>query len=414
MSNDRHVSDARRAAAGPTGFRPYLAVFGGIASLLGTALVATAWVIDPFFLHVSPQRAASVMVSNADPYSAWGKTRAIAERKPQVIYVGTSRVEVGLPTSHPAFPAGAAFNGALAAGSVADAAAMIEHALAVTAPDAVVVGLEFGRFQVAPGNPGFDRGLVARSARWYSLQRLPMELKQSLSPDILEETLHWITGSAVRECRSSLAHAGTRDSGCLQSSIDRAGGAASVIENDVKGAMRVDAAEMSLRAELAYPVFKQAVEKLCARSVRVRTFVHPSHGLALHAYVSRHGWAALDAWKARITDIVARSRDGGCDIRLHDFSGFDPIVAEPVPQEGGPTELRWHWEGAHYRERLGALVLSRLFDVADPALPAGFGSELTPASLPGVLARLHADEAAWAAAHPKLVVLVRQWAREKH
>ncbi len=414
MSNDRHVSSAPR---GKSPDRPdsrwYLAVFGGIALLLD-ALVATAWVVDPFFLHASPQRAASVMVSNADPYSAWGKTRAIAERKPQVIYVGTSRVEVGLPTSHPAFPAGAAFNGALAAGSVADAAAMIDHALAVTLPDAVVVGLEFGRFRVAPGNPGFDRGLVARSERWYALQRLPMELRQSLSPDILGETLHWITGSAVRECRSSLAHAGTVDSGCLKLSLDRAGGARRVIEKDVKAAMRMDNEELVVRAELAYPVFQRAIEQLCERRVRVRAFVHPSHGLALHAYVSRHGWAALDNWKARITAIVARSREHGCDATLHDFPGFHPIVAEPVPQDGGSADLHWHWEGAHYRERLGALVLSRLFGVADPALPADFGDELTPASLPGVLSRLHADEAAWATAHPKLVDLVARWAREEN
>lgn len=412
MSDDRHATNAHRGVARSTAFRSYLAVFGGIALLLGASLAATAWVIDPFFLHASPQRAASVTVSNADPYSAWGKTRAIAERKPRVVYIGTSRVEVGLPTSHPAFAEGTVFNGALAAGSVADAAAMIDHVLAVTSPDAVVVGLEYGRFRIAPGNPGFDRDLVARIDRWYPLQRLPMELRQSLSPDMLGETLRWITGSAVRECRSSLAHAGTRDPGCLQLSIDRAGGAAGVIEKDVKAAMRVDDEELVARAELAYPVFQRAIEQLCERRVRVRAFVHPSHGLALHAYVSRNGWVALDAWKERLVEIVARSRDLGCDARLYDFSGFGPLVAEPVPQDGGPAELRWHWEGAHYRERLGALVLSRLFGVADPALPADFGSELTPASLPEVLSRLHAGEAAWAAAHPQLVELVAQWARE--
>ncbi len=39
------------------------------------------------------------MVSNAGQYSAWGKTHAIMERKPKVVYVGTSRVEIKLPSS---------------------------------------------------------------------------------------------------------------------------------------------------------------------------------------------------------------------------------------------------------------------------------------------------------------------------
>ncbi len=48
-----------------------------------------------------------------DQYSAWGKTYAIWKLRPSTVYLGSSRVEIGLPVKHAAFGDAVVFNAGL-------------------------------------------------------------------------------------------------------------------------------------------------------------------------------------------------------------------------------------------------------------------------------------------------------------
>lgn len=95
---------------------------------------------------------------------------------------------------------------------------------------------------------------------------------------------------------------------------------------------------------------------------------------------------------------------------LHDFSGFNSVTSEPVPQASGRADMGNYWEPSHYRENVGRMILARLLGAA-PAARDGFGAELTPAGLPAHLRAMRAARELYHAEHGAEVAFAKKAVR---
>jgi hypothetical protein len=217
-----------------SGFRRFITVFAVSAGALVLTLAIAGYVVDPYQMHSSAEHARRHPGSPMDQYSAWGKTHAIWKLRPSTVYLGSSRVEIGLPVRHAAFGDAVVFNAGLSGGTLGDSEAMARHALAVAPVDTVVLGLDFWAFKSAGGNPDFDRTLVA-SDMPYGLQRFALDATKSLSSNVVTESFQTLTGRNDRICKAAVANFGQRDPACIRAVIAHGGGTRKAFERDVSG-----------------------------------------------------------------------------------------------------------------------------------------------------------------------------------
>ncbi len=133
--------------------------------------------------------------------------------------------------------------------------------------------------------------------------------------------------------------------------------------------------------------------------VEVVLFVNPYHVDYLILVEMSGYWPLFEEWKRQLTDITVEF-----DVPLWDFNAVDAYSTEsPPPPRDRRSMLRWFWEPAHYRRELGDRMLAAMLDrtCGAPAVH-GFGTELTPASLPRELERLRDDLHRFMQANPAM------------
>jgi len=143
---------------------------------------------------------------------------------------------------------------------------------------------------------------------------------------------------------------------------------------------------------------------------RVLLFIAPLHARQLEAMAGVGLFPAFEQWKRDLTAAVAAANDGrAVPVRLWDFSGYNSITTEAVPDDPA-GRMRWYWESSHYTKATGDLVLARLLDFPDPALAdhADFGVELRPANVETALAAIRDGQERYRRDFPAEVAAVRR------
>ena len=354
-----------------TQWRHYVMLFCGL-SLLTAGVVATLnYQVDPYLIHQWDSAEVQRLLPGREKLSPWGKTYALARFQPQVLYAGNSRTELGLPVQTSWFGGRRVFNAALSGASLADAAAMVRHAAAVSKLDTVVWGIDAPSFSMEIGNTDFDRELVAVD-RFYLLRRSLINLKRALSVDMTLDSVRVLRGTFGSVCQSSLALLGQRDGHCVRDRIYSLGGTSKTILPRVRDFARGGGPTAEAMQELA-----QTAEALCRGGTRLRLYINPTHAMTIDALYWAGKWQALESWQAQLAELAQRQRQQGCDVRVFDFSGFNSVTTEAPPQDSGTADMHNYWETSHYRENVGQMVLARMFGSGE----ARFGVELRPQSL---------------------------------
>ncbi|MFD2367914.1 hypothetical protein [Pseudoduganella sp. GCM10020061] len=388
--------------------RKYLAIFCGVSLLSVGSVAALNYVVDPYMIHQWDTPEVQRLRPPREKLSAWGKTYAVARYRPAVLYLGNSRTELALPAPHPAFGGAPSFNAALSGASLGDMVAMARHAMALGPVDTVVWGIDAPSFSLVLGTLDFDRELVA-SGGDYLPRRALLDVKRALTLDMTLDSVSLLRGSFGSVCRSNLAFNGQRDESCIVDHMQGWGGTAAAVRPRLAEFVRGEGPTAA-----ALSSFDAALGALCSSGTRIRAYINPTHAsmhVALHAAGK---WQALERWQQRLAGIAARRRAAGCDLRLYDFSGFNSITAEPLPQASGAREMRYYWEPSHYRANVGRMLIQAMFG-GDPQaqVPAGFGVELTPESIAIHQLAQRAARDSYIANNPVEAAIARSVAREE-
>jgi hypothetical protein len=159
--------------------------------------------------------------------------------------------------------------------------------------------------------------------------------------------------------------------------------------------------------DAAMSAFEASLTQLCRAGTRVRLYINPTHALTLDVLYWGGKWAAMEEWQADLVRMLARRRDAACDVTLQDFSGYNSVTSESIPQITQRNFMVNYWEASHYRANVGRMILAGLFGAGESSLPADFGTPLDQATLPRHLNELRAARDRYHLAHPQETAFAR-------
>lgn len=373
--------------------RRYLGVFCGLSGAVLLAVTGMNYAVDPYLTHQWDTPKLQRLRPIREKLGAWGKTYAVARFQPAVVYIGNSRTELGLPTQMPQFAGKPVFNSALSGASIADAIRLALHAAQISRVDTMVWGIDAPSFSMEDGNTDLDPELTADGG-YFFLRRGLLDLKRALALDMTRDSLSLLTGSSDAVCRSSLAFHGQRDDACMNLRIGGWRGTQAAVLPRTREYLR--GAGPTAEAQTA---FDAGVDALCRRAVRLRLYINPTHAMMQDALYWAGKWGAVEAWQRALTSTAERQRRAGCDVQVYDFSGFNSITTETIPQAGQQADMINYWEPSHYRVNVGRMILTRMFGGAG-VLPPDFGVTLLPSTIDAHLAAMRAGRERYQRDHP--------------
>lgn len=385
--------------------RSYVTVFCGSSALVIGTVTMLNYLVDPYLTHQWQTPQVLRLQPGREKLSAWGKTYALAKFKPVVLYVGNSRTELGLPPRAMAFAGQDVFNGALSGASLGDAMAMVRHAAQFGQLKTVVWGIDAPSFSMEIGNTDFDRELVA-DGPLYLWRRGLLNARRALSFDMTADSIRLLRGTFGSACHSSLALYGQRDGVCVRDRIDSLGGTGAAVAPRVREFIR--GAGPTAEATTA---LDRSVAALCKAGTVIRLYINPTHAMTIDGLYWAGKWLAMEAWQTGLAELAQRHRSAGCDVRIHDFSGFNSVTTEAVPQVSKQSDMLYYWETSHYRSNVGAMILARMFERSEAQ--DDFGVELRNDNVAGHLARMRAARERYHNARPEETRITRAVAAER-
>jgi hypothetical protein len=383
-------------ASKSTSLRSFFLALGLTVLLLLASIVTINYLIDPYYLHQWDTPLLKRLSPAQQKIVPWAKTYAVYRYQPEVVYLGSSRAEIGLPTATPLFQGKRVFNLAISGASLGDAIGMLKHTSTLHRPDTVVWGLDYGwQFRQKAGNTDFNDDLVAQGPG-YPFKRFLLNVKRSISMTTTTDAVKILVDPNAQQCLSILATYGHKSDQCLEYIMADEGGTPTAFDKIIR---KGDPQGTPDNVHAALQLLDTVTRDYCRQGTTFRFFFHPVHALAELSYWETN-WQDLDRWKEDLVQLVDARRQEGCDIRLMDFSGFNAITTEAVPQATGKDAMQHYWEHSHYRAEVGQQILERLFAATSRAQPGDFGAELTGKTIGPHLKAFEQNREAYCRSHP--------------
>lgn len=357
-------------SSGAINLRVYCWTVAVTALCLVTAVVIMNYAVDPYYIHQWDTELLHRLSPAQQKIVPWAKTYAAYRYQPEIVYLGSSRAEIGLPTNFELFKGKRVFNLALSGGTPDDAVDLLKHTSFLHRPEIVVWGVEYGwLFADVKGNTDFNRSLMATGS-FYPLWRALLNVKRSLALDMARDAVKILAGLSEQTCLPILASYGQKSEQCLESIMNAEGGAAEAFAKAMKNGSKADPPDFAISMEQV----AQGTLKFCQYGTAFRIFIQPNHALSELQHIPQ--WEDRENWERALVALIDARRQQGCDIRLVDFSGFNSITTEPIPQQTGKKTMQYYWEQSHYRSEVGEKILAKLFSPDLHTEPSDFGVEL--------------------------------------
>jgi hypothetical protein len=138
-------------------------------------------------------------------------------------------------------------------------------------------------------------------------------------------------------------------------------------------------------------MFRHMVRVCRDRRIDLQVAIMPVHALDLELLYAGGRWSQFERWEADLVEILAQEGVDG-KFGVWDFTGYAGPPAEAVPPEGDhTTRMKYYFENSHCTPVLGGLMLDAMFEGATT-----FGIKLDQANIKAHLARVLEDRAAYA------------------
>lgn len=379
----------------------FLVAFLAVAAACCAAAAAFSIVVDPYGVFGTPPIAGLTTVKNQPDHVA--KPYGLLRGNYDSLIVGSSRArDIFCPDLAALYPGQdvRCYNGAMAHADFFMAQKMLVHANTVTPLRRAVIALDFFGFNTGytPFDKTDDERFLGQAGR------LPGGLVSDVcrllfSRDALAKGVETVSKSRVQArvapgppSADPAAPAAVGPAATPAPHNPYVGFYPAVLQfyrnyafaNPRTGASTVEAYKSLLRY---------------CRDSGIETFVllNPFHAVLYDVLREAGLWETYLQWRRLVTETTAEVNASGPGPRvaLWDFSGYNPITAEPVlTDQGLRPELDAFADSFHYKRRVGNLMLRRMI-AGEEGVP-GFGRELTPADVDGDAARLEAGHARFA------------------
>lgn len=390
-------SDTMITQSAPDNLKRYFWTVGLTTLAVLIAAVTINYVVDPYLIHQWDTNLIQRLSPAQQKITPWSKTYAAYRYRPEVVYLGSSRTEIGLPTDVQLFAGKRVFNLAIIGASFGDAVNMLRHTSVFHRPEIVVWGLDYGdQFKEESSNTDFIPALVAHGPS-YPIWRTFLNLKRSLSMGMTFESIKIISGFSEQKCRSLLATYGHKSSQCLEHIMRKEGGTANAFAKVMQKNKPLDDPP---DVQAALQLLDRVTNDFCRQGTIFRLYLQPVHALAELSYWGQKS-ENLDNWKRSLTTVIDARKRQGCDIRLVDFSGFNRITTEEIPQSTGNENMQYYWEHSHYRSEVGQIMLEHLFRKNRQDAADDFGVELSGDTIERHISDFRKKRSEYITGHPR-------------
>jgi hypothetical protein len=408
MEQTQQLADARDSARTPadTNVRSFSHFLKwGLATTLAGASLAMLLVatVDPYHLfgfvdvagfnHVKPL---------PEQYREQIKLAQARAVRPNMIFLGHSRVEIGLdPENAQLRQRGfSAYNMALSGTGIGTAQYMYRGIRdKAVPPAAAVVGVEFLDFLLdparaqAPAAPSaipavdtwpwrfdtlFSLGALSDAARTVAIQHDPEA--QTITSRGLNPLLEY--------------HKYARQEGYFSIFQQRAQENAKSLVRRPHGLTVPGTGSSSNIDEL-----RRMLTTMAQDGTEVHLLIYPYHAQLLAMFEEAGLQPVMEEWKQMLVREVdaVRRREPKARITLWDFSGFSPIQCERIPPPESRSATRWYWEAGHFKSAVGDMMLDRML-----GRPSPIGFTLTADNVEQNRQRIAVERAACMKAYPEV------------
>ena len=402
----------------------YIRVWLLTALLAICAVCAINLVVDPYGIYglvrLEGFNGAKV---RAQQRGLLSKRYNLARLRPKSLILGNSRAEIGFDPNHPGWPADArpVYNFALPGAGLSANLSQFDYALRTAPIKTVVLGLDFRDFTFAASrvNPEMRKESVQSTDTAQPFERvrqLSDHAETLLSLDALGDSMR-----TVLEQRNRFA-TGITELGFNPLldyiPIARELGYRTLFDqknNENARAYLRGGKDIFMPGGQDSPDFDtlRAFLASCRKAnVNLHLVVYPYHAHTLELFRATGLWNAFEDWKRKVTQIAdqeAAAIDPAQPFPLWDFSGYNPFTIEAVTSLGNPqSEMRWYWEGGHFKKELGDRVLDKVLGHRDSQHPVlnEFGILLTSASIEAHLLHIRLEREHYAISHQKEVAYI--------
>jgi hypothetical protein len=300
-----------------------------------------------------------------------------------IIILGSSRAESGMPAAHPFFTTNRTCNLSLAAARFPELAAVFDYAQRHNRLKHVVLGLDLYMF--AEGQPWIENFADSRFNPAFAV--FPYYCKQLIGRAATDRT--W---EAIRRKIQGYRAVPQETRGFHNHSL----GAGTSQRELFDRVLRILGAGYRTQAvDPAYlEKFRHIVQVCRDQNIDLQVAIMPVHALDLELVHAGGRWPDLENWKRKLVTILAQEGVEG-RFGLWDFTDYAGPQAEAVPPPGdSKTRMKYYFENSHCTPVLGAMMVDAMFS---GGATNGFGVELARTNLESNLARILRDRDAYAA-----------------
>ncbi|MEQ9235218.1 hypothetical protein [Coleofasciculus sp. E2-BRE-01] len=341
-------------------------------------------IIDPYDIFNTPD---FLGINDSKPHKDKNdrlfKATDVIRIKPVTVFLGSSRTKQALNPSHSALKnEQPAYNLAINGPNAYEVRRYLEHAIANQKNiKTVVFGVDFSMFNSSLMNqPTFSEKRLEKSS-------LALE-------DFLNSTFSLDALFASRETVvASLADAKENDNYGDNGFMPNRKLAPDETEWRFNGGIELyfDFHSDYQFSEQYFSDLKKIVELCEEYGVDLKVFISPSHATQWEAIRATGRWQTFEQWKRKLVKIVP----------VWDFSGYNSITTEVINDT-----MQNYADNSHYTEKVGNLVLNRIFSHNENTVTKDFGILITPQNIESHLNKINEDRELWAEENPDEVRLV--------
>lgn len=357
-----------------------------------SATVALAWatvlainsVVDPYgFNSLAISAKLNGSQASAHHQQRVSKAFRIAQVQPRTLVLGNSRQGHAIDPRHPALARlpGAAYNASFDGAHIEEIYAYFRHAIGVAGTSHFLIGLDlssFGKFEPqAAYRPGMLADFASKNitfryfeyARIYGSAAALVDSYESFRARAKSSRWDHATGRRTDTIflERLAGCGGTRDNFLVREARDvRLNTTESITEESIGRSLQI---------------FAQLLEDAYARNIQLELFISPIHSRSLFLLGKIGKGDLYNRWRAGLVQVneEAARRHKSRPFVVWDFSGYNSVTTEKVPDRGSVELMTGYWEGSHYKATIGNIILDRM--LADPResahVPGDFGKPLT-------------------------------------
>ncbi len=336
------------------------------------------------------------------------KAGVISAIKPKAIILGNSRAEYGIDPEHPGWSTRPVYNAALTDSNSYEMLRYFQHANSIQPLEQVLVMVDLPQFNAYKQftMPDFREGRLAITLdeKPNQFYRVYDFIPTLFSLKALFESMDTLRKSIVDKQVTYLFN-GQRDwhKDLLFNVANSLGGYSVIFKVEERSMIRIRAKNGdSQRIESFYKPetrvngfdwLRRLLRIAIRDKVKVYIAINPSHARYWEMHRLMGSWFFWEEWKRELVRVVEEegTRSGIKPFPLWDFSGFNPLSMERVPQPNDKTtKMEWYLESSHYTSALGDLLQDRIFGHHEPGrqVPDYFGVLITSRNIEYHLADL--------------------------